>query len=155
MPEDETLGESTSHFDPPQCREGDCTTTLRWLVVGAVRKESVIHSERGTKFNTLFRLSGPQMSGNMRSLNSGQGMQPGGLMGQRQMVESHQIISARLSGGNKMMEPCTLSPFLDMIFIAQISTEIRHKNIHTLGERKPQAHCISSNKTPGSVFLFV
>ena len=34
-PEDETLDELTSHFDPPQCREGDCTTTLRWLVVGA------------------------------------------------------------------------------------------------------------------------
>ena len=35
-PEDETLGELTSHFDPPQCREGDRTTTLRWrLVVGA------------------------------------------------------------------------------------------------------------------------
>ena len=34
-PEDETLGELTSHFDPPQCREGDRTTTLRWFVVGA------------------------------------------------------------------------------------------------------------------------
>ena len=27
-PEDETLGELTSHFDPPQYREGDCTTTV-------------------------------------------------------------------------------------------------------------------------------
>ena len=35
LPEDETLGESISHFDPPQCREEDYTTTLRWLVVGA------------------------------------------------------------------------------------------------------------------------
>ena len=34
--EDETLGELKIHFDPLQCREGDCTTTLRWLVVGAV-----------------------------------------------------------------------------------------------------------------------
>ena len=34
-PEDETLGELTSHFDPFQCREGDCITTLRWLVVDA------------------------------------------------------------------------------------------------------------------------
>ena len=33
-PENETLGELTSHFDPPQCREGDRTTTLSWLVVG-------------------------------------------------------------------------------------------------------------------------
>ena len=75
----------------------------------------------------------------MRSLNSRQGIQPGGLMGQRQMVESHQIISAGVSGvnrgGYKMMEPCTLSPFSDMIFMAQISTEIRRKNIHTFGER--------------------
>ena len=64
---------------------------------GQVRKESVIRSKTGTKFNTLFRLCGPQMSGNTRSLNSGQSMQPGGLMGQRQMVESHQIISAGVS----------------------------------------------------------
>ena len=38
--EDETLGELTSHFKPPQCSEGDCTTTLRWLVVGAEVSDS-------------------------------------------------------------------------------------------------------------------
>ena len=34
-PENKTLGESTSHFDLPQCREEDCTTTMRRLVAGA------------------------------------------------------------------------------------------------------------------------
>ena len=50
-PEDETLGELTSHFDPPQCREGDRTTTLRWLVVGADvarRRLKGIHSRLDT-----------------------------------------------------------------------------------------------------------
>ena len=49
-PEDETLGELTSHFDPPQCREGDRTTTLRWLVVGAdvARRLKGIHSRSDT-----------------------------------------------------------------------------------------------------------
>ena len=51
-PEDETLGELTSHFDPPQCREGDRTTTLRWLVVGADvarrRRLKGIHSRSDT-----------------------------------------------------------------------------------------------------------
>ena len=45
-PEVETLGEWTSHFDPPQCREGDCTTTLRWLVVGAEHRPSLITPPR-------------------------------------------------------------------------------------------------------------
>ena len=35
LPEDETLGKLTTHFDPSQCRKGDCTTTLKWLVIGA------------------------------------------------------------------------------------------------------------------------
>ena len=51
-PEDETLGELASHFDPPQCREGDRTTTLRWLVVGADvarrRRLKGIHSRSDT-----------------------------------------------------------------------------------------------------------
>ena len=51
-PEDETLGELTSHFDPPQCREGDRTTTLRWLVVSADvarrRRLKGIHSRSDT-----------------------------------------------------------------------------------------------------------
>ena len=79
----------------------------------------------------------------MRSLNSGLGLQPGGLMGQRQMVESHQIISVGVSGRSVASG---VSPFSDMIF----STKIRRKNIHILGERKPQAHT-----TPELVFLFV
>ena len=33
-PNDETLRKLTSHFDPPQCKEGDRTTTMKWLVVG-------------------------------------------------------------------------------------------------------------------------
>ena len=41
-PENETLEKLTSHFDPSQCREGDCTTTLRWLVVGAVKLKVVV-----------------------------------------------------------------------------------------------------------------
>ena len=50
LPEDETLGELTSHFDPPQCREGDRTTTLRWLVVGAdvARRLKGIYSRSDT-----------------------------------------------------------------------------------------------------------
>ena len=51
-PEDETLGELTSHFDPLQCREGDRTTTLRWLFVGADvarrRRLKGIHSRSDT-----------------------------------------------------------------------------------------------------------
>ena len=38
-PEDEILGELTSHFDHPQGKKGDRTTTLRWLVVGAERRD--------------------------------------------------------------------------------------------------------------------
>ena len=33
-PEDETLGELTSHFDPLSCRKGHPTITMRHLVVG-------------------------------------------------------------------------------------------------------------------------
>ena len=41
-PEDETLGELTNHFDPPQCSERDCTTMLRWLVIGSAYKSSLL-----------------------------------------------------------------------------------------------------------------
>ena len=41
-PKDETLGESANHFDPSQCREGDCTTTMRWLVAGAVEHNKLV-----------------------------------------------------------------------------------------------------------------
>ena len=34
-PENETLGELTSHFNPTQCNKKDCTTTMKWLVAGA------------------------------------------------------------------------------------------------------------------------
>ena len=51
-PEDETLRELKSHFDPPQCREGDRTTTLRWFVVGADvarrRRLKSVHSRSDT-----------------------------------------------------------------------------------------------------------
>ena len=81
---------------------------------GKVREESIIHSKTGTKFNTPFKLSGPQMSGSMRSLNNGLGLQPGGLMGQRQMVEFHQC-RGEWAIGYKMMEPCTLGCPLSQI----------------------------------------
>ena len=63
-PEDETLGESTSHFDPPQCREGDCTTTFRWLVVGAGQKKmsckiSALSRHKPVRLNPCGATAGP------------------------------------------------------------------------------------------------